>query len=622
LAATTLAAVSLGLSLGALRWRAESKELATETVKRAPLDVRITERGNVDSGNNLTLRSLVEGGTGTSILKIAEEGARIHKDEVVVELDSSRLRDEATLQFIKLRSAEAALKNAQSDFDIQKMQNASDVAAAELSRDLARLDLKKYQEAEYIQQRNVIVGEVRMNEEYLVRARERQAQAARLMRRGFTTTKVMDAERVAVAKAQLDLEAAVEKQTVLEEFSYHRELAELQANAVNSERELSRVKLRAQAALSQREATLLARRRTFFLEQQRYEKLQRQIEACVIRSPRDGIVIYANRPESNREPLIYEGAVVRERQPIIHIPDPASMEVTARVHESKISLLHKGLPVTILVDACSGETFHGVVDEVAQVPDSGKWPNFNVKEYTTRVKVTDGFERTRDLKPGMTAGVEILVEQMESALQVPIQSCVERGGRYFAWVVEGEDDVERREIKLGLSNDTKSEVLAGLTEGDEVVLYPRKTLAGEIALLESEIPAVALAPFAGMPLPEEQPDLPDPLEELYPLEEFYEAPLSTPLRDPAIGPLAALPSRDTDRPPSQETPARDPMDAFNWLDQNHDSKVTESELPDPMKPMFTQIDTNHDRAIDKQEWQDAARGQQHKPEPARSGGGQ
>src|SRR5579872_3788053 len=222
------------LSIWALGRHRPAKELATETVRRAPLGVKVTERGNVDSANRLTLRSLVEGGTGTSILKIAEEGTRIHQGQVVVELDSSRLREEETVQVIKLRSAEAALKNAESDLEIQKMQNASDISAAELQRDLARLDLAKYQQGEYLQERNVVAGEVKMAEEYLQRARERQSHTARLMRRGFTSMKVMDAERVAVAKAQLDLEAATEKQTVLEEYSHHRDLAELQANAVNT----------------------------------------------------------------------------------------------------------------------------------------------------------------------------------------------------------------------------------------------------------------------------------------------------------------------------------------------------------------------------------------------------
>lgn len=624
-AAAIAIAVTGAISVGALRSGIKEREYETETVKRAPLEVRITERGNVESSNNLTLRCLVESGTGTSILKIAEEGAHVRKDEVVVELDSARLRDEASVEVIKLRSAEAALKNAEADLEIQKMQNGSDIAAAELKLELAQLDLKKYEEGEYVQQRNVILGEIKMAAEYLTRAVERKSFTARLMRRGFTTTKVMDAERVAVAKATIDLDSAVEKKKVLESYSHKRDLAELKSNAANFQRELERVKLRAEKALTQREVNLLARRRSCFLQRQRYEKLLQQIEACTIRTPREGMVVYANRPENHREPLIYEGALVRERQPVIYLPDLASMQVIARVHESKVALLREGQTATIHVDAHSGESFHGVVEEVAAVPDSAKWPNVNLKEYTTRLKITDEVELTKTLKPGMTAGVDILVEQMASALQVPIQSCVERGGRYFAWVLEGEDEVERREVKLGLSNDTTSEVLTGLAEGDEVVLNPRKALPQQIALLESQIRPAATGQFEGIRLPEDADDEPDDPAGPYELPPVPAAPplaTAAPARDTAIGPLAVLPSTEIEkRRADEQAPARDPMAAFNWLDQNHDSKVSESELPDPMKPMLSQIDTNHDHAIDKTEWNEAARGQQHKSELRRAGGG-
>jgi hypothetical protein len=46
----------------------------------------------------------------------------------------------------------------------------------------------------------------------------------------------------------------------------------------------------------------------------------------------------------------------------------------------------------------------------------------------------------------------------------------------------------------------------------------------------------------------------------------------------------------------------DPLAVFNRLDRNHDSRVTESELPDPMKQVLPRLDTNGDHMIDKEEW--------------------
>src|SRR5205085_2851926 len=106
--------------------------IETGVVKRGPLEVKVAERGNIESANNLTLRSLVEGGLGTTILKIVDEGAMVKPGQIVVELDSAKLREEALAQQIRLDAAVAALKNGEADVSIQIMQNESDVAAAEL----------------------------------------------------------------------------------------------------------------------------------------------------------------------------------------------------------------------------------------------------------------------------------------------------------------------------------------------------------------------------------------------------------------------------------------------------------------------------------------------------------
>src|SRR5258708_4020672 len=206
--------------------RQTKKRFVTQPVRRGLLEVKLTELGNLESADNLTLRSRVEGAAGTSVLKIADEGSLVEKDEVVVELDSSRLRTDALVQEIKLETARAALKNATANLEIQKMQNASNVSAAELKLTLARLDLASYTKGEYPQTRDVVLGEIRMAQEYLKRARQRHAFSERLLRRGFTTTKLLEADRVGVARARLDLGSADGKRMVLDELTHKRALAE------------------------------------------------------------------------------------------------------------------------------------------------------------------------------------------------------------------------------------------------------------------------------------------------------------------------------------------------------------------------------------------------------------
>ena len=252
------------------------------------------ERGNLESASNLTLRCFVESPTGTSILSIVEEGTQVERDQVVVELDSSRLRDESVAQQIRVDAADAALKIAVANSEIQKKQNESDIAAADLKLQLARLDLQKYRDGEYPQSTTLVVAEIDLARESLDRAVSRLGFTRSLLRKGFTTTKILDADRVGVRKAEIDFAVAGEKRRVLDRFAHRREMAEREANVELFEQELERVKLRAEAALSQRERNLLAAKRTYFIESERQQKLLRQIAACTIRTPREGLVVYSN----------------------------------------------------------------------------------------------------------------------------------------------------------------------------------------------------------------------------------------------------------------------------------------------------------------------------------------
>jgi HlyD family secretion protein len=625
-ASIVLGATGIGLAWqGKLLSRGgEKSQLIVEPVKKGPLEITITERGNLESANNQTLVCMVEGEAGTGILKIVDEGTLVEKDQVIVELDSSKLRNDATAQQIVVEQAAATLKTAEKNVEIQMTQNDSDLAAAQLKLDLARLDLEKYEEGEYKQLVNTIKGEIELATEEQSRAKDKYDFTKRLIKKGYAKQSEVEADRVALAKADINLAVAEEKKVVLNLFTYKRQIAELNANATEFERELSRVKLKSDAALAKYEADLSAAKLKYEVEKSTYDKIQRQLEYCTIRAPRDGLVVYVNTRQGGfrggTEPLIYEGAKVKERQPIINLPDVKNMQVNARIHESKISMVRKGLPATIHLDAKAGETFHGEVSQVSLVPTSGNWPNVNLKEYITFIKLTDEIEKVSQLKPGLTAEVEILIDRLSDVLQVPVQSFVERGGKHFAWVVEGEKLV-RKEVKIGDSNDQMTQVISGLAEGEKVVQTPRTVIPKEIVQLEEDVPATIESGTSGLKTPEPGQRAGGPPgeggrrsgrgggrgERGSPGESAA---------GPGGGAVAAegQPAGGGRGEGGQWAGGGgrggggrggDPMAWFQSMDQNGDGKVTEDEMPERMKARFATMDTNGDKAIDKEEWQKA-----------------
>lgn len=485
-------------------------EFATTVVRRGPLQVNLIEPGHLESANNTTLRHKVEFGGGLTILKMVEEGTWVTKDQVLVELDTSRFIKNAQQQQIWTFMHDAGLKTAETRLVIQKMQNESLVAAGDHQLRMAKLDLTKYLEADYPQKRTRILNEIRLATENLETAKLGVEYDEKMIRKGFVTTDEMKADRLTVTKAKLALEIAREKLHVLDEYTHKRDLAQREANAIRFERELERVKLRAEAALNQRQLEVLYYRRWSTYFRTLYNNALKQIQACTIRAPHEGVVVYANNGASSNsnESGIYEGAKVWEGQAIIHLPDVTSMQVNARIHESKILLVREGQPVTIHVDAVPDETFTGVVQKLALGPLTPSWAKMNLKEYATVIKITDDAEHLALLRPGMTAEINIHVDPLESVLQIPIQSCVDRGGRHFAWVVDEYNEVQRRELKVRTSSADAIEILDGLEEGERVVLNPRSDLPDDIAelvqdmLLAEEAAAAASAPPTNTEWPE------------------------------------------------------------------------------------------------------------------------
>jgi len=443
-------------------------------------------KGHLDSQKNATLSSKVEGST--TIISIVPEGTWVEEGDVVCELDSAELREKAKQQEITVTQAEAAMAQAVEAVAIQKKQNESDLAAAELKKKLAKLDLEKYKQGEYPQQLKQLSGSVALAEEELLRNEETFSFTREQVQKGYRTQNDLEAARIAVKQGKLKLQGSQEELKVLTEFTYIRQIAELDANAIELNLELERVKLKAQSALTQFEKDVEARKLTYEVEKERHDRQIEQIAACSLIAPQSGEVVYANLGSSYRSSegaSIEEGAQVRERQAIINLPDVTKMKVDCRIHESMIGEMRAGLPARIRIDAYPDQVFLGSVESVSSVPMTGRFPNTDLREYESQIHLTDSVEKIRKLRPGLTAQVEILIDNREDILQVPIQAVVSIGPKQVSYVAKNNGTVERRDVKIGQSNQTHIEIIKGIEDGEIVILNPRSRFASEISELEA-----------------------------------------------------------------------------------------------------------------------------------------
>jgi HlyD family secretion protein len=566
--------------------------LVTEPARRGPLLVTANVQGSLDSRANAVLSSSVEGTT--TIINIVPEGSWVEEGDVVCVLDSATLVDQAKTQEIVVTNANAAEAQAKEQLEVAKAQGESDIAAAKLALLLADLDLEKYIDGEYPKLLNELKGNEALANEEAVQSEETYEFTKRLVKKGYKNQNELEAARIQVEKTKLAVQKAKEELKVLVDYERKRTIAELEANAKEFIQVLKRADLTAKAAVVQAEQAYLAAHKSAELEQEKLERLQRQIANCTLIAPQAGEVVYANlssgRRRSNDGPAIEEGAEVNERQAIINLPDVTKMKIDCRVHESLIAALQAGLPAKARIDAYPDEFFRAKIASVSTVPMTGGWPNTDLREYEVEIHLTDDIEKIKRLRPGLTAQVEVLINSRQDVLQVPVQSVVGIGGKYFGFVLAGAGP-QRRELKIGESNQTDIEVLDGIAEGERVVMNPRTHFAEQISELATLLGAERDSEMSEEFGPGD--DMAPPAERTRPGG-----------RNGPPGSPASPRGEGRPRPPQGDATtgndapsADDPAQMFARMDTNKDGKLTVDEVPPSMAAVFAEMDADNDGGL-------------------------
>ncbi len=579
-----------------------SDDLVFFTVKRGTLPITVTERGNLESQQTEEIICEVEnfggdrsGVTGTQILFIVANGSSVKKGDLLVELDSAPLKERLDSQFLSLQRAEAEKIQANSKYENQITQNETDLADAELQMRLTELDKDSYEDETggtfQIELQNLEMEIQTARAQQMIRKSDRDA-FEQLYQLGYKSKGDLAAAKLELLKADSNLASQMARAKQLQKYTYEMEKLSRQGKFETAKRNLEQVERNNKSALAQAEAARDAADRAYEKEKERYDRYTMQLEKCKIYAPQDGMVAYAvGEGRFNRGDVIEEGAFVRERQEILTLPNLAIMQVNTAVHESVLDQVRPGLKCAIRVDAFPDRSYPGTVKSVAVLPDQGGWLASDTKVYKTLVTID---EEVSQLKPGMTAVVEIDVEKLQDVLSIPIQAIVQRGSQNWCYVRENGSVVKRAAV-LGKTNDKFVQIKEGLSEGDVVVLNPSGLVDEENAAQRKQEKAAA----------EDAPNGEEGAGVGADDDAAAEAPTGE--NPPATGgkPAEAVGGKPAEASGGDAVPKGRPEGrggpGFAGFDKDGDGQVTKAELPEQMQGMFDQLDKNQDGVITRDE---------------------
>src|SRR5947208_5740242 len=252
-------------------------------------------------------------------------------------------------------------------------------------------------------------------------------------------------------------------------------LGDLRVNLENAERELRRVEElwdrrlvaeqardQARMAVDSFRARIALAREQVGAAEARVKVAQQDLDNCTVRAPFGGIVVSKDAQRGEMvSPVSAGGGFTRTG--IATIVDMASLEIGVDVNESYIARVKAGQPVTAVLDAYPDWQIPAKVRTVIPTADRQK----------ATVKVRATFDRLDPrILPDMGVKVTFLGEERGAPatagrVLIARAALVEEGG-ITAVFVHRDGKVERRAVRLGQARGNEQEIIAGLSDGEQV----------------------------------------------------------------------------------------------------------------------------------------------------------
>ena len=149
-----------------------------------------------------------------------------------------------------------------------------------------------------------------------------------------------------------------------------------------------------------------------------------------------------------------------QSMPVVRLAQVSKLRLVLPIPESLAGQIHLGDPVKVHVQALNQDIV-GKVSRFAQSLD------LQTRTMETEIDFENGAEK---LLPGMYAETVLQLSDRKDVLVVPMEAVMQNAGEARILVVNSQNIVEERKVKLGAQGKSRVEVLSGLTDGERIIV--------------------------------------------------------------------------------------------------------------------------------------------------------
>jgi HlyD family secretion protein len=480
---TAIAGAVVGLGLLALLVVAggdPARGTAVAEVQEGPFQVTIIEGGTLQALRSMTYASNIQSNQ-AKIVAMAAEGKLVQKGDLLILFDAAPFEEEIRRNQALLAQAEADLEKARQDLKLQAIQNQEELAVARQKVERSDLELKDVEQGKGRLKEEEAVAAVTNSERELKKAEAAFEDLKPLLAEGFITKLELDRAQQVVDKAKEDLALAQRRRDSLLQFGRPLEVSQARSDALLTKDTARQMESAAAYKLEQKKAAISSAESRIQEASSKLALAQQQLARTEVRADVPGIVVYRDVffGSEQRKPQV--GDQVWANQPLLILPDISKMTVETKVRETDIHKVEQNQKVTVRVEAYPDLKLSGTVTLIGTLAQEEK-ERRGTKYFGVTIQLKESDPR---LRPGMTARVEIQVEERSRALFVPLEAVFERDGRSLCYVVESRR-VRPREISLGPSNQNFVVIEKGLRRGDRVCLREPGAPASDFGALTTQ----------------------------------------------------------------------------------------------------------------------------------------
>jgi HlyD family secretion protein len=435
------------------------------SVTRRSFNIAVRTIGNLDAARAHLISSEIRGDKG-KIVYLVKDGTWVHTNDVLVKLDKTPFEEAVLALQGKQVGLLTAVEAAEQMLEWEKNQVEREIRTAQFDIQIARLELKKLQEgegqiqlAQYREENQEALENYQRYQSYLT-------ELEKLSDTGFDNHTEIQLAQQKLTELEEEKQSAHKKYTSYKEHVLPTLIESGKSRLERAQMELEQIRKGSVFKIAKAQAVVNEAKSKLNTTTEALAVARSDIEKSTILAPYPGIAILYEmfREGQKRKPRV--GDIAWQNQPLLYLPEIASMVVKTSIREIDLHKISLGQSCQVRVDAYPRMTLEGRISFIGALASARSESAKGQKYFQLTIDVLG--ENT-DLRPGMTARVSILTDQVNNALALPVQAVFLGQAGHYCLLYNG-SGIERRAIKLGRQNEDWVEVVSGLKDGDRVSL--------------------------------------------------------------------------------------------------------------------------------------------------------